>query len=66
MIKYDDRKVKRCSTSLPGGNQVDGLPPVPSDYCGPCDALGLSVYARGWPQFWSTGRMLEAKKMVKF
>ena len=22
-----------CSMSLPGGNQVDGLPPVPSDTC---------------------------------
>ena len=30
MIKYDIWKVTRCSTSLPGGNQVDGLPPVPS------------------------------------
>ena len=27
---YDDWEVNWCSTSLPGGNQVDGLPPAPS------------------------------------
>ena len=31
MIKYDVGEVNRCSTSLPGGNQVDGLPPVSSN-----------------------------------
>ena len=30
MIKYDVLGTSRCSTSLSGGNQVDGLPPVPS------------------------------------
>ena len=32
MIKYDVWKVERCSTSLPGGNQVSPLSlPAPSD-----------------------------------
>ena len=30
MIKYNDLTSNKCSTSPPGGNQVDGLPPVPS------------------------------------
>ena len=29
--KYTHTKKKRCSTSPPGGNQVDGLPPAASD-----------------------------------
>ena len=28
--KIKQAKLKQCSTSLPGGNLVDGLPPVPS------------------------------------
>ena len=28
MIKHDVWRSNRCSTSLPGGKQVDGLPPA--------------------------------------
>ena len=33
-----------CSTSLPGGNQVDGLPPVPNQIIGTGDPRGAATF----------------------
>ena len=50
---WHDKALKSCSTSLPGGDQVDDLPPAASKYgvLDPADPGSFGTFRKFWEVF---------------